>query len=60
GVRVLPGRFMVIEQAMAVPANRVKAASYLETFVHTLIRSGKVGELITRFDKHQASVPELP
>ncbi|MBR9782015.1 MAG: ABC transporter substrate-binding protein [Rhodospirillales bacterium] len=60
GVRVLPGRFMVIEQAMAVPANRAKAASYLETFVHTLIRSGKVGELITRFDKHQASVPELP
>ena len=60
GVRVLPGRFMVIEQAMAVPANRVKAARYLETFVHRLISSGKVGELITRFDKHQASVPKLP
>ncbi len=57
-VRVLPGRFMVIEQAMAVPANRPNALQFIDAHVRKLIASGKVASLIKQFDKHQASVPD--
>jgi polar amino acid transport system substrate-binding protein len=41
GVRVLPGRFMVIEQAMAVPASRgAQARALLAAFVEQMKASG--------------------
>lgn len=58
-VRVLPGRFMVIEQAMAVPAGRPAALRYVEEHVRELITSGAIADLIGKFEKHQASVPDL-
>lgn len=57
-VRVLPGRFIVIEQAMVVPANRPNALQFIDAHVQKLIGSGKVASLIKQFDKHQASVPD--
>jgi len=41
-VRVLPGRFMVIEQAMALPKNRPAGARYLRDFVEEAKASGFV------------------
>jgi polar amino acid transport system substrate-binding protein len=49
GVHVLPGRFMVIEQAMGVPKSRGDAAAaYLGAFVEKMKASGFVGEALTR------------
>jgi polar amino acid transport system substrate-binding protein len=49
GVRVLPGRFMVIEQAMAVPASRgAQARALLATFVEQMKASGFVADALDR------------
>ena len=42
GVRVLDGRFMVIQQAMAVPKGRPQGARYLAAFVEEMKASGFV------------------
>ena len=42
GVRLLDGRFMVIEQAMAVPKGRPAGALYLAAFVEEVKASGFV------------------
>lgn len=42
GFRVLPGGFMRIEQAMAVPAGRAAPQAYLESFVAEMKRAGFV------------------
>ena len=42
GVRLLDGRFMVIEQAMAVPKGRPAGAGYLAAFVEEMKASGFV------------------
>jgi len=42
GVRLLDGRFMVIEQAMAVPKGRPAGVRYLATFVEEMKASGFV------------------
>ena len=42
GLRVLPGRFMVIEQAMALPKGRSAGSAYLASFVEELKASGFV------------------
>ncbi len=42
GVRVLPDRFMVIEQAMGTPKGRETAARYLRAFVEEMKASGFV------------------
>jgi polar amino acid transport system substrate-binding protein len=42
GVRLLDGRFMVIEQAMATPKGRTAGASYLASFVEEMKVSGFV------------------
>src|SRR5690349_12449813 len=42
GYRVLPGHFMVIEQAMAIPRGRPLAARYLADFIDELKASGFV------------------
>lgn len=49
GVRVLPGRFMVIRQAMAMPRGRsAEAAALLEAFIAEQRRSGFVAAALDR------------
>lgn len=55
-VRVLPGRFMVIEQAMAVPKGRDTALAYLGRFVEAMKASGFVAAALARSNQHDAVV----
>ncbi len=49
GVRLLPGRFMVIHQAMGMPAGRsAQARAHLNAFVEDTKRSGWVAEAFVR------------
>jgi len=49
GLRLLPGRFMVIEQAMGLPASRPEAAQkHLAGFVEAAKSSGFVAEALQR------------
>ncbi len=49
GLRLLPGRFMVIEQAMGVQANRGEAAQqFLRGFVERMKASGFVAQALQR------------
>jgi len=56
GVRVLPGRFMVIEQAMATPRGRPTAAKYLADFVDEMKASGFVADSLQRSGQNDAAV----
>ena len=56
-LRMLPGRFMVIQQAMGTPASRgAPAASALAAFVEEMKASGFVTEALTRHKVQGASV----
>lgn len=49
GLRLLPGRFMVIEQAMGLPLGRgAEAAAFLARFVEDMKRDGAVAEALQR------------
>ena len=49
GLRLLPGRFMVIEQAMGLPRSRsAGAAAFLADFVEQMKRQGFVAEAMQR------------
>jgi len=54
--RVLPGRFMVIEQAMALPRGRPLAARYLREFVDELKASGFVAASLQKSGQKDAAV----
>lgn len=56
GVRVLPGRFMVIEQAMATPRGRPTAAKYLAEFVDEMKASGFVADSLQKSGQKDAAV----
>ncbi len=57
GLRLLPGRFMVIEQAMGVQANRGDAAQpFLHGFVERMKASGFVAQALQRHRIQGASV----
>ena len=57
GLRLLPGRFMVIEQAMGLPASRPDAAvKHLAGFVEAAKRSGFVAEALRRHNIQGAVV----
>jgi polar amino acid transport system substrate-binding protein len=57
GLRLLPGRFMVIRQAMGVPKSRgVAAARALAAFVEEMKRSGFVARALARHGIQGASV----
>ena len=57
GLRLLPGRFMVIEQAMGLPASRSEdAARYLAGFVESAKSSGYVAEVLQRHNIQGAAV----
>ena len=47
-VRILPGRFMVIAQAMALPKGRLLAAAYVKAFIEEMKASGFVAEGLKR------------
>lgn len=56
GLRLLDGRFMVIEQAMATPKGRDAGARYLNDFVETMKRSGTVAQALARHGIEGATV----
>jgi polar amino acid transport system substrate-binding protein len=57
GLRLLPGRFMVIEQAMGVPKTRGEAAqAYVAAFVEEMKASGFVAESLARHHIEGAAV----
>jgi polar amino acid transport system substrate-binding protein len=57
GVRVLPGRFMVIEQAMGTPASRgTGAQAWLAAFVEEMKASGFVADALQRHGIEGATV----
>jgi len=56
GVRLLPGRFMVIEQAMGVPKGRLAAQAWLSTFIEEMKASGFVAAALQRHGIEGAAV----
>jgi polar amino acid transport system substrate-binding protein len=56
-LRLLPGHFMVIQQAMGCPASRgTAAAQYLHRFVEDMKSSGFVADALARYGIQGASV----
>jgi polar amino acid transport system substrate-binding protein len=56
GVRMLPGRFMVINQAMGVPKGRTAAQAWLSSFIEEMKASGFVAEGLKRHRIEGAAV----
>jgi len=56
GVRLLPGRFMVINQAMASQRGREAGAKYLREFIEEMKASGFVAQAIERHKQPSAVV----
>ena len=56
GVRLLDGRFMVINQAMGVPKGRPEGLAYLRTFVEEMKASGFVARALERHRIEGAAV----
>jgi polar amino acid transport system substrate-binding protein len=54
--RMLPGRFMVIEQALALPRGRPLAARYLHEFVDEMKASGFVAASLDKSGQKDAAV----
>ncbi len=60
GHRLLPGRFMVIQQAMGVPLSRgAEASAYLSEFVEEMKSSGFVSQALERHGVQGASLAPL-
>lgn len=61
GSRVLDGRFMVIGQALAIPAGRDAGAQYLRVFIEDVKASGLVAQLMEKHGISGAAVsPSAP
>jgi polar amino acid transport system substrate-binding protein len=56
GVRLLPGRFMVINQALATPRARAAGAGYLDAFVEEMKATGLVERSLARHGISGASI----
>lgn len=56
GVRLLPGRFMVIEQSMGVPKGRTAAQAWLSGFIEEMKASGFVADALKRHGIQGAAV----
>ena len=56
GLRLLDGRFMVIQQAMGLPRGRDHGARYVSTFVEEMKASGFVAQALARHGVQGASV----
>lgn len=59
GVRMLPGRFMVIEQAIGVPKGRTAAQTWLSAFVEEMKASGFVAKSLQLYKIQGAAVAQL-
>ena len=60
-VRVLPGRFMTIEQAMGTPKGRTAGVRYLQNFLESMKASGFVGRALAESGQADAVVaPPAP
>lgn len=55
-LRVMEGRFMAIEQAMAASKDRSQAAAYLQTFIEEMKASGFVAAALARSGQGDATV----
>jgi polar amino acid transport system substrate-binding protein len=55
-VRLLDGRFMVINQAMATPKGRPQGARYLAEFVEEMKASGFVATALARHGVEGAAI----
>ena len=55
-LRLLPGRFMVIEQAMAVPKGRTAAQAWLSSFIEEMKASGFVADALKKYHIEGAAV----
>jgi polar amino acid transport system substrate-binding protein len=61
GLRVLPGQFMSIRQAIAAPKGRDKAARYLNAFIEEMKASGFVARALQASGQAEATVaPAMP
>ncbi len=58
GLRLLPGRFMVINQAMGTPISRAVAGDYLKAFIEEMKASGFVAASLQRHGIEGAAVAE--
>ena len=56
GLRLLDGRFMVINQALGTPRGRAAGAQFLRTFVEAMKASGFVAEALARHQIEGASI----
>jgi polar amino acid transport system substrate-binding protein len=56
GMRLLDGRFMVINQAMGLPKGRDAAHAYLSTYVQEMKNSGFVAQSLLRHGIDGAAV----
>ncbi len=56
GLRVIPGRFMAIEQAMGTPKGRTAAARYLQGFIEEMKASGFVARALAASGQADAAV----
>lgn len=56
GVRLLPGRFMVINQAMGVPKGRTAAQAWLSAYIEEMKASGFVADALKRHGIEGAAV----
>jgi polar amino acid transport system substrate-binding protein len=56
GVRLLDGRFMVINQAIATPRGREAGVSYLRVFVEEMKAAGFVAQALARHGIEGAAV----
>jgi polar amino acid transport system substrate-binding protein len=56
GMRVIPGRFMVIEQAVGIPGGREAALPYLRAFVEEMKASGFVARALAASGQGEAEV----
>jgi polar amino acid transport system substrate-binding protein len=56
GLRLLDGRFMVIQQAMATPRGRDAGAAYLRSFIEEMKASGFVAQALQRHGIEGAAV----
>jgi polar amino acid transport system substrate-binding protein len=55
-MRIIDGRFMVIQQSMGVPKGRTTAARYVRTFVEDVKASGFVADALKRSNQTDATV----
>lgn len=60
GSRILPGRFMAVQQALGTPKNLGSTINYLRDFVSAAVRTGLVGKLIAKHGVVGLSVAQPP